>query len=150
MRGLEIRKAVANDSPFVYETKRAAFKEYVDQVFGWDEEQQHLLHRQRFVSQDFRIVGLNGKDVGILAVDIQADCVKLNQVFLAPEFQGLGIGKACMLQVMKEADQLKLPIHLQVLKVNPRARVFYERLGFVCTGETETHVLTAYKGEHNE
>jgi len=33
-----------------------------------------------------------------------------------------------------------LPVRLRVFRVNP-ARRFYERLGFVTTGETETHVL---------
>lgn len=46
-----------------------------------------------------------------------------------------------MTLVMEEARALRVPVRLRVLKVNPRARAFYERLGFVCAGETETHDL---------
>jgi RimJ/RimL family protein N-acetyltransferase len=46
-----------------------------------------------------------------------------------------------MLLVIEEARQLGLPLRLQVMKVNPRARTFYERLGFIHTGETDTHIL---------
>jgi len=62
-------------------------------------------------------------------------------LFLVPEHQGKGIGRKCMLLVINEARQLGLPIRLRVLKVNPRALTFYQRLGFVRTGETDTHVL---------
>jgi len=141
MTGLKIRQAIADDSQFVYETKRAAFKEYVEKTFGWDEDEQRQFHNQRFSSQDFSIISLGKNDIGIMAVDIRPDCVKLNQIFVAPDFQGLGIGKVCMLQVIEDARQLELPVRLRVLKVNPRAQIFYARLGFICDGETDTHVL---------
>ncbi len=41
----------------------------------------------------------------------------------------------------EEARGLGRPVRLRVLKVNPRARAFYERLGFRRTGETDTHDL---------
>jgi TIR domain/Acetyltransferase (GNAT) family len=75
------------------------------------------------------------------AVVVASDCVKVNQLFLLPEHQGKGIGRKCMLLIMEEVRQLRLPIRLRVLKVNPRALAFYQRLGFVRTGETGTHVL---------
>jgi ribosomal protein S18 acetylase RimI-like enzyme len=46
-----------------------------------------------------------------------------------------------MALVMEEARARGVPVRLRVLKVNARARAFYERLGFVQTGETETHTL---------
>ncbi|MCE2504293.1 MAG: GNAT family N-acetyltransferase [Chlorobi bacterium] len=58
-----------------------------------------------------------------------------------PEYQGMGIGRECMMILIEQARQCNLPIGLRVLKVNPRALTFYQRLGFVCTGETEAHVL---------
>jgi hypothetical protein len=36
MNGLTLRKASPNDSEFAYGVKRAAFKEYVEKVGGWD------------------------------------------------------------------------------------------------------------------
>jgi GNAT superfamily N-acetyltransferase len=76
-----------------------------------------------------------------MAVVVAPDCVKVNQLFILPEHQGKGIGRKCMLLIMEEARQLHLPIRLRVLKVNPRALAFYQRLGFVRTGETDAHVL---------
>ncbi|HLC30177.1 MAG TPA: GNAT family N-acetyltransferase [Dehalococcoidia bacterium] len=141
MNSLTLRKASPNDSEFAYCAKRAAFKEYVEKVKDWDEDEQRHLHEQRFETQDFRVINLAGTDVGIMAVVVAPDCVKVNQLFLLPEHQGKDIGRRCMLLIMEEARELDLPLRLRVMKVNPRALAFYRRLGFVRTGETDTHDL---------
>jgi ribosomal protein S18 acetylase RimI-like enzyme len=46
-----------------------------------------------------------------------------------------------MKRIIQEADNIGLPIRLQVLKVNTRAMAFYQRLGFKTTGESDTHFL---------
>ena len=138
---LTIRKAGPEDSEFAYRVKKAAFKKYVERVWGWDEEEQRRLHTRRFAAQEFRVINVAGTDVGIMAVVVEPDCVRLNQIFLLPEHQGRRIGRACMLLIMEEARRLGVPVRLRVLKVNPRALAFFERLGFARAGETETHVL---------
>jgi len=141
MGRLTLRKATSSDGEFAYLVKKAAFREYVEAVWGWDEDEQRQLHERRFEAQDVRVVSLVGTDIGIMAVVVGPDCVKLNQLFLLPAHQGKGVGTECMSLVMDEARRLGLPLRLGVLKVNPRALAFYERLGFVRTGETETHIL---------
>jgi len=111
MNSLALHRVSPNDSEFAYCAKRAAFKEYVEKVDGWDDDEQRRLHEQRFRTQDFRVITLAGTDVGIMAVVAAPDCVKVNQLFLSPEHQGKNIGRRCML------------------------------LGFTRTGETDTHAL---------
>ena len=60
---LTLRVATDGDSEFVYETKKAAFRGYVEQVWGWNEEEQRLLHDRRFLSQEVQIIQFSGKDV---------------------------------------------------------------------------------------
>lgn len=141
MKGLTLRKASPTDCEFTYCTRRVAFREYVEKVQGWDEDEQRQLHEQRFGAQDFRVINLARRDIGILAVVVEPDCLKVNQLFLLPEHQGKGIGRRCMLLIMEEARQLGLPVRLRVMKVNRRALAFYQRLGFMCSGETDTHHL---------
>ena len=124
-----LRNAVPADSEFAYSVKKAAFREYAEKVWGWDENQQRCLHDQRFDAQDFRIVSVAGTDVGVMAVVTTAEAVELNQIFILPEHQGKGIGRKCVLHVIEEARQLDVPVRLQVMKANPRAKSFYERLG---------------------
>jgi ribosomal protein S18 acetylase RimI-like enzyme len=141
MKNLKLRKAATADSEFAYQTKKSAFRGYLEQSSGWNEDEQRELHQRRFAEHDFRVIELSDKDVGILAMIQQPECVKLYQMFILPEYQGKGIGEACMKLIVKDADVLKLPIRLQVLKVNPRALAFYQRLGFKRTGENDAHIL---------
>lgn len=141
MDNLRLRKATADDSEFAYQTKKAASRKYVEKVWGWDENEQRQLHERRFASQDFQVIQVSGIDVGILAVVWQPDCVKVNQMFIVPEYQSRGIGAACIMRIIEDAAVSKLPVRLQMLKVNNRAVAFYQRFGFRSIGESDTHVL---------
>jgi len=136
-----IRLATVNDSEFAYQTKKAAFRKYVEKVLGWDEDEQRQLHKRRFVAQDYKVIQVAGIDVGVLATTRQPDCVKVNQLFIVPEHQNKGIGTACIMRIIEDTTVSKLPIRLQVLKVNNRAFAFFQRLGFRSIGESNTHVL---------
>jgi GNAT superfamily N-acetyltransferase len=59
--------------------------------------------------------------------------------FLLPAFQNLGIGRWLIDRVVSRARSAGLPVRLRVFRVNP-ARQLYERMGFVPTHETDTHV----------
>ncbi|MFC1735855.1 GNAT family N-acetyltransferase [Candidatus Hydrogenedentota bacterium] len=145
MDNLTLRKAASSDSEFAYFAKKVAFREYAEKVWGWEEDEQRQLHEQRFETQDFRIINLVGTDIGIIALVVESDCVKVNQLFLLPEHQGKGIGRRCMFIIMEEARHLGLPVRLQVMKVNPRAKAFFEQLGFMLIGETVTHDLIEWR-----
>ena len=142
---IKLRKASQDDKEFAYQVKKAAFREYVERARGWEEDEQRKLHDRRFRAQDFRIIDLYGTDVGIMSVAIEPDCVFVNQLYILPEHQGQGVGRRCMLMVIEGASKLSLPVRLRVLKVNPRAVSFYERLGFALTGDTDTHFLMQNK-----
>ena len=138
---LTIRMAGEDDKEFAYQAKKAAFREYVEQVWGWDEEKQRKLHDRRFATQDFCVINLDGEDVGIMSVALKPDSVFVNQIYILPERQTQGIGRKCMSIVVQEGNKLNLPVRLRVLKVNHRAVAFYERLGFTITDDTDTHFL---------
>ncbi len=138
---ITLRTACQDDKEFVYQVKLAAMREYIEQTWGWDEHFQRELHERRFESQEFQIVSLDGHDVGIMSVALEPDCVFLNQIYILPEHQGQGIGGKCMLNVFERATRSNLPVKLKVLRVNPRAVAFYERLGFTITGDTDTHLF---------
>ena len=56
------------------------------------------------------------------------------------EFQKLGIGRLIMEQIIEKANSKKKSIRLQVLKINIKARSFYEKLGFKSINEKENHI----------
>ena len=139
MEELSFRKAYASDSEFVFTVKKAAFREYVEQVWGWDDNYQRELHNRRFAAQDLRIIQFRGKDIGFLATSSTPNTLKVNQIFILPEYQSKGIGSACLTRIIDDANLVQKSVTLQVLKVNPRGVAFYQRLGFTIVGESPTH-----------
>ena len=141
MDTLNLRPAEPGDKEFAYHVKRSAFREYVELVWGWDEDKQRELHDRRFRPDEFQVITLDGIDIGVLLSVLEPDCVHVHQLYVLPEHQGQGVGRACMLMVIEGGNELNLPVRLRVLKVNPRAAALYERLDFTRTGDTETHIL---------
>ncbi len=139
MEKLSFRKAQANDSEFVFAVKKEAFREYVEQVWGWDDSYQRKLHKRRFTVQDACIIQFRGIDVGFLATSSTPDILKVNQIYILPEYQGRGIGSAVMTRIIDDASLEQKSVTLQVLKVNTLGVAFYDRLGFIIVGESSTH-----------
>ena len=111
-----------------------------EQVWGWDDSYQRELHNRRFAAQDVCIIQFCGVDVGFLAISHTSGMLKVNQLFILPEYQERGIGSACMRRILDDASLEQKPVMLQVLRVNTRSIAFYQRLGFTIVGESTTHV----------
>jgi GNAT superfamily N-acetyltransferase len=74
-------------------------------------------------------------DVGVMRVDLHPTHIHLDQLFLLPQYQKLGIGSYLLRALLQEARSNGLQITLWVLRVNPALR-FYELLGFQVIQET--------------
>ncbi len=135
---LGFRPATAADGEFLYQLHRAAMMEYVRQTWGWDEEWQQRYFWQHFDPTAGQIVRFQGRDIGIVSIVEQPDCVFISEIEILPEYQRRGIGTAILRSTLDRARRLGKPVALQVLKVNP-ARALYERMGFTVCGETATH-----------
>ena len=135
MEELSFRKAHASDSEFVFTVKKAAYREYVEQVWDWDDNYQQERHNQEFASYDYRIIQFCETDVGFLITSCTPDTLNVNQIFILPEYQGRGIGSACLTRIVDDANFKQKSVTLQVLKVNTRGVDLYQRLGFTIVGE---------------
>lgn len=136
-----LKLASERDSAFVYKVKKKAFRNYVEKTWGWDEKFQKELHQKRFSRLVFELIVVDNKKVGYLSVNRENNAIKINQLFILPEYQGLGIGRKVLSQLINEAELGAKVIDLRVLKINPRAKSFYEREGFKKIGESDTHDL---------
>jgi ribosomal protein S18 acetylase RimI-like enzyme len=125
-----LRPATAADSEFCYRVHRAAMGEYVAQVWGWDEEVQVAFHRRGFEPGRFQVVTVDGADAGLLVVERRPDEIYLGRIELDPPYQGRGVGGRLLGRLLVDAAAAGLPLTLDVLVVNSRARALYQRLGF--------------------
>jgi ribosomal protein S18 acetylase RimI-like enzyme len=136
---LSLRLATAADVDHLFSIHRAALKSYVDATWGWDEDWQLDHFRQHFDASVRQVIGYEHEDIGFLDVMIRGDAIILQNIEIDPKYQGRGIGTELIRRLFVSADHNGIPVKLQVLKVNSRARELYERLGFVQTGHTKTH-----------
>ncbi len=140
MPAYTLRSATQDDYDFLYRLHVAAMKYLVAQVWGWEDAWQEHFFADHFDPAPARIVVMDGKNVGVIAVEWREIDAFIANIEILPEYQGRGLGAAVIAHVIEEANARDFPVRLQALKINP-ARRLYERLGFVVTGETETHML---------
>ncbi len=135
-----LRPATAGDYDFIYQVKTTTLKEYIAQTRGWNEADQQARFGALFDPAQWQIVQLDGCDIGVLCLVREEGGLFLANIEIMPPNQNRGIGTCIIEDILVSARRDCLPVRLQVLKVNP-ARRLYERLGFVVTGETDTHYL---------
>jgi len=80
------------------------------------------------------LIIINNEKIGTLKCKVCEDKLEIMQIQIDPDFQGQGLGRQVMEQVLKESTS-KL-VELSVLKENPAINL-YKRLGFTITGEDE-------------
>lgn len=135
---LVVRPSTADEQHFAFSVKRAALRDYVAQVWGWDDAAQQALHASGWASNRPDVIELDGVPIGTMVVVEHADHFYIGELYLLPEYQRRGLGSEILSRVLARADQMGLPTRLQFLKVNP-VRSLYERAGFQVTGESKTH-----------
>jgi ribosomal protein S18 acetylase RimI-like enzyme len=108
--------------------------------------QQHG-YRTTFPQGEFLVILLGQQAVGRVVVNRAADEWCLVDIALLAEYRNLGIGTALIQKLSSEAAAAGRPLGLSVIKGN-RAFRFYQRLGFVKTGESGMHDLMEWRGEN--
>jgi ribosomal protein S18 acetylase RimI-like enzyme len=141
---IHFRQATDADYDFLYDLMVVAMKEYVAAIWGWDEAWQRDYFRNKFSQTDWQVIVADGVDAGGVAIEERPNEIFLAYLYVLPEHQGRGIGTAVVIDVLKKAAQRGVPVTLDVLKSNPRARQLYEWLGFqVVEEEADRFILCA-------
>ena len=137
----ELRPVTQEDFEFLFHLHRTTLRDHVAATYGvWDEEDQRRRSRDDFEPGGAaKVIAVNGKDCGLLRVEDRGGCLHVCLIEIAPEFQGKGLGSAILQDVIDDARSRGCAVRLGVFKVNPRAKRFYEKLGFSVAGETGTH-----------
>lgn len=99
--------------------------------------------RERFLRgfhpEHTSVIEVEGAVVGVIAVRPETDEQWIEHFYLAPEYQGQGLGSAVLGHVMTMQRDHR-PFRLNVLKGSP-ARRLYERHGFVYEHEDSVDVF---------
>jgi len=122
-----LRKGTDNDLDLIYKIKKNALQEYLEMLWGWNEEAQADFHREHYQKERFQIIETQNKSIGYLEIEFYEDYIFLANLMILQQFQGQGIGKVIIEELIKNCPN----IQLEVLKVNHKAKRFYEGFNFV-------------------
>lgn len=148
-RGVTLRGITALDAPFLralFATARsdaeliallpASQREpFLDDQFRL----QDVHYRRYFSGADFLVIERLGKPIGRLILDRSQPVWEVIDIALIPALRGQGIGGALMHAIVDGAYGARaacVRLHVDT----ERNRLFYERLGFVVTGEEGMHL----------
>lgn len=135
------RPATKDDEEFLLDLHRLAMGPMVEEMWGWDDAVQRSMFATYLAGGDVMVIERDGHAVGTINLRAEDDHVFVGNIEVLPAYQGQGIGSQVLRMVMADAHANNLPVRLQVLKINRAACRLYERLEFVHTGETDTHLL---------
>jgi ribosomal protein S18 acetylase RimI-like enzyme len=121
-----LRKATNNDLDLTFKIKENALQQYLEMLWGWNEKAQQDFHRREFKKKHFQVIELQNEAIGYLEILPFSDHIFLANLMILQPFQGKGIGKIIMQDLIKNNSK----IFLEVLKVNERAIAFYQALNF--------------------
>lgn len=139
MLRVDTRPVTSDDFELAYRIKCAAMRPYVEATWGWDEETQRRLHATRCRVDESELLLVGEEPVGYLYVVRKPHEIVLVSIHVLPDWQSKGVGTTIIQGLSAEARRAGIPIRLQVLRVNERARALYERHGFRVTETSDTH-----------
>ncbi len=106
---------------------------------GMSIEEAEFKKRTLYNFEDTQIIIQNDNQIGMIKVKKEKEFYELIQIQISPKYQGKGIGKCVIEDLITEARQKGLPIYLSVLKTNT-AKSLYEALGFEVYDEDDNSI----------
>lgn len=140
-----IRKATQGDIELSFEIRKNAMYKYISDSKGWNEAKEMTDHIKDFNTDIMQIIEVDGKPVGVFESVDEDGYLNVHGLYILEEFQNCRIGSNVMNNIIDLAKTKGIPVLLQVLKINHKAKTFYERIGFKVHNETDQHFQMIYK-----
>lgn len=107
-------------------------REHLDRVGRFDPARRRARMEAAFATNGMWVVERDGSRLGCVCAEPEDGALHLHALYLEPEQQGQGLGAVVFAAIRERHPGLR--IRIEVLKGSP-ARHFWERQGFVLTGE---------------
>lgn len=141
----KLTKAAENDLDFVKNAKIASIFDYAKDI-STEEKARILNYINRFMDKfllDYQIIVKDGAKCGVFLVREYEDGVLIDEIFLTPEYRGLGIGSSVIKTELKKHNK----VYLWVYKENVGAIKLYQKLGFNVFEDNGERYLMLYENQ---
>ncbi len=149
LAGFELRPAIAEDEPFLYDLVTGAMAERLA-ASAWKPAMRETLLRmqyeaarrgyaERFPDAEHSIIVVEGQPAGHTIIARSDEELRIVDIIVAHQFRGNGLGTAVLKTYLDEAERSGRRARLQVAITNPAIRL-YQRLGFEQVGGDEVNL----------
>jgi ribosomal protein S18 acetylase RimI-like enzyme len=136
---IKFRRALKTDLKFLLDLRKQTMTPHLIASSLPISEKAHL-QRIDYKFEHALIIEMEDIPIGLLKVDKQHDNIDLIQIQITPNYQGKGVGRKILNDLIKEAIETEKSITLSVLKTN-QAKKLYLNVGFKIVGETDNSYL---------
>lgn len=134
-----LQPVTADDFEALVAVRIAAMRESLERVGRFDPARARERLRQNFAPEHTQWILRDNARVGFCTFRPAPDGFHLDHLYVRPESQNHGIGGVVLRRLLVEAERQDRPVHVGALKESESNR-FYQRHGFVQTGESEWDV----------
>lgn len=114
------------------------------ELAGIPTDKQTHLDRIQYQWDNAQLIFWQEQKAGLLKCAENKEEIEVIQLQIAPQFQGKGIGKIVLQELLAKAHHKQKKVKLSVLQQNPAWRL-YQRLGFVLTHQDEQSYYLQYE-----
>lgn len=141
----DLRQATMEDKEFVYSLKKLVLKDYIDEIWGWDEDYQRKDFEVYYNPVNNKIITWNNSGIGILETTEDSDEIHIIEIAILQEYQGTGIGTNVLKQIIDNSKARDKRVKIVCFRINVEAKKLYLKLGFKVVEETKTHYILELK-----
>ncbi|TWD82110.1 L-amino acid N-acyltransferase YncA [Kribbella amoyensis] len=135
-----LRPAEAGDVEAIAELRAVVMRPDLERLGRYDEHRVRQRFRDAFSVRHTSVVEVAGAVAGSVTVRPAQDGRWLEHFYLAPGFQGRGLGSAILRALLQRIDAEDVPVRLNVLQGSAAQRL-YERHGFTVEAEDPIDVF---------
>lgn len=127
----------------LFELRLLTMRESLERIGRFDRQRAFERFQKSFRPDYTRLIIVDGHLAGCVAFGPVEDHLLLEHFYIAPVFQGHGLGGSVLTALLCEAGQQNKPIRLSTLQLSDAAG-FYEKHGFQKTGEDDWDIYYTY------
>jgi GNAT superfamily N-acetyltransferase len=128
--------AAAGDLEALADLRAAAMRDSLERLGRFDPERARQRLRDNWTPAHTWVFSVEGRRAGFYSLRPFDGGLRLDHLYVLPDFQNLGLGSRVMRRIAAQADEAGLAVHLGALR-DSQSNVFYQRHGYVKTSEDD-------------
>ena len=125
----------------VFQLTKLGLHDFVDAVFGWDDDMQRRRIRDEYEWCWMHWVTLHDNRIGLVCFKPYAQALHVHLLLLYPQWQRQGLGSQIMGMLHAQAALEQRDITLSAFRVNTAAVALYRKLGYQVESEEPDFLL---------